>query len=68
MKKLFTAIAIIFLISWQQPKKLKVEADIQTWNAIINVIDLSDAPPKDRVAAKEFILNQLYDTTINKRK
>lgn len=68
MKKLLTAIAFLF-IGWQghEPKLLKVEADANTWQAILNVIDLSEAPAKDRVAIKNFIINQLNDTTINKK-
>lgn len=64
MKKL---ILCLLLLSFQQQKKLlKVEADAQTWNTILYVIDLSEAPAKDRVAVKEFIIKQITDTTINK--
>ncbi len=68
MKKI---LAVLFLItvSWtnQQPKLLKVQADANTWSAILNVIDLSTAEPKERIAVREYILKQLNDTTINKK-
>lgn len=68
MKKILTAIAFLF-IGWNNnpPKLLKVEADANTWQAILNVIDLSKAEPEQRVAVRNFIVNQLSDTTINKR-
>lgn len=70
MKKTISIAVILFaviLYAFQQPKTLKVQADAATWQAILNVIDLSDAPPKDRVAARNFIINQLNDSTINKK-
>ncbi len=68
MKKLLAALFLI-TISWtnHQPKLLKVQADANTWGAILNVIDLSTAEPKERIAVREFILKQLNDTTINKK-
>lgn len=67
MKKLLILIAFIFLISWaDKPKTLKVEADVNTWAEILSVIDLSEAPAKQRVAVRDFIISQLNDTTINK--
>ncbi len=68
MKKLLAALFLI-TISWQdqQPKLLKVQGDLNTWQAILNVIDLSTAEPKERIAVREYILKQLNDTTINKR-
>ncbi len=70
MKKLLIALTLLFTVSWtsyQQPKLLKVQADVNTWQAILNVIDLSTAEPKERIAIREFILKQLNDTTINKK-
>lgn len=68
MRKISTVIAFLFIgLQNNAPKLLKVEADANTWQAIINVIDLSEAPAKDRVAAKNFIINQLNDTIINKK-
>lgn len=66
MKKL---IILGFLLTGQShaPKLLKVEADLPTWQTILNVIDLSKAEPETRIAVREFILKQLNDTTINKR-
>lgn len=42
-----------------QPKLLEVKADVNTWNKIIEIIDLSVADPKERVAVKNFIIEQL---------
>lgn len=70
MKRLIVLVLMVFVtsIGWQKPaKKLRVEADLPTWQAILNVIDLSEAPPKDRVAVREFIIRQLDDTAINKK-
>lgn len=50
-----------------EPKLLTVKADLPTWQVILNVIDMSKAEPEQRIAAREFILRQLNDTTINKR-
>ncbi len=67
MKKLFI---ILFLIAWQVPaKKLHVEADIQQWQNVLNVIDQSDASAKERIAARTLIIEQLnpqLDTTKKK--
>lgn len=62
MKRIITIIGIIFLIAFTpnyQPQLFKVETDINTWNKIIEIIDLSAAEPKERVAVKNFIINQL---------
>lgn len=62
MKKIITILGLILLISFtpnDQTKLLKVETDINTWNKIIEIIDLSAAEPKERVAAKNFIIDQL---------
>lgn len=44
-----------------QQKLLTVSAEIGQWNQIIDIIDLSVADPKERVAAKNFIVNQLQN-------
>lgn len=68
MKKAILAFTVLFIISWQQPvKTYKVVADINTWQRILNVIDLSIADPKERIAIRDFIIGQLNDTTINKK-
>lgn len=67
MKKLFI---ILLLIAWQAPvKKLHVEADLQQWQNVLNVIDQSDASAKERIAARVLIIEQLnpqLDTTKKK--
>lgn len=67
MKKL---LIILLLIAWQVPaKKLHVEAELQQWQNVLNVIDQSDASAKERIAARILIieqLNQQLDTTKNK--
>lgn len=62
MKKtvlLIIGLYILFAFKTDQPKLFKVEADLNQWNQIINIIDLSVADPKERVAAKNFIADQL---------
>lgn len=62
MKKtvlLIIGLYILFAFKTDQQKLLKVEAEIGQWNKIIEIIDLSDANPKERVAAKNFIIDQL---------
>lgn len=62
MKKTAIILSLILIIAFTpdyQPKLFKVEADINTWNKIIEIIDLSVADPKERVAAKNFIIDQL---------
>lgn len=63
MKKIISITGLILIIAftpdYQQPKLFKVEADINTWNKIIEIIDLSVADPKERVAVKNFIIDQL---------
>ncbi len=69
-EKLLIALTLLFTVSWtsyQQPKLLKVQADVNTWQAILNVIDLSTAEPKERISVREYILKQLNDTTINRK-
>ncbi len=70
IKKILMVLAITFLIAFtpNQTKTLKVEADLQTWNTILRVIDFSEAPAKERIAVRDFIINQLNDTTKNKIK
>ena len=71
MKKAIALLSIVILVGilsfQQQPKIYKVQADIKTWDAVIKVIDLSAADPQVRVSVKDFIINQLNDTTINKK-
>lgn len=51
----------------EKQRLFKVQADITTWNKIIEVIDLSEADAKERVAVKQFIIRQLSDTALNKK-
>lgn len=71
MKKsiLFGALMLVGFKEFKQEKQrlFKVQADITTWNKIIEVIDLSEADAKERVAIKQFIIRQLSDTALNKK-
>lgn len=71
MKKsiLFGALMLVGFKEFKQEKQrlFKVQADITTWNKIIEVIDLSEADAKERVAVKQFIIRQLSDTALNKK-
>lgn len=69
MKKAIALLVIIGLSSFQtqQPKIYKVVSDINGWQRVLNVIDLSTAEPKERIAVREFIIAQLNDTTLNKK-
>lgn len=52
---------LIFAFKTDQQKLLTVSAEIGQWNQILDIIDLSVANPTDRVAAKNFIVNQLQN-------
>jgi hypothetical protein len=69
MKKVLSIIAIVLLVSFTV-KSFKVEGSVEDWNNVLLVIDQSDAPAKNRNAARELIMGQvqrqLNDTTIKK--
>lgn len=71
MIKRILSIATIFILlsftSNNNEKEFVVKAQLAQWETILRVIDLSKADPELRVAAREHILRQLNDTTINKR-
>jgi len=70
MKNLISVIAVLLLTSFipaEQKKLYIIKADLQTWDAVLKVIDLSKAEPEQRIAVREFIIAQINDTTINKR-
>ena len=73
MKKAIIILILITLLSFKTNdtgKLLKVEGSKEVWQAIINVIDKSNAPHLDVEAAKQFIIEQVnkqLDTTKNKK-
>lgn len=74
MKKIMSfLIAALFLFSFkgEETKTAKVEGTIQDWNAVIQVMDQSNAPHQSVEAAKNFIISQvnaqLADTTKPKK-
>lgn len=71
MKKIFIALTLITLLSFNtaEEKKLKVELTINEWNAVLNVIDQSNAPHLNVEAVKKIMVDQLsaqIDTTKRK--
>jgi hypothetical protein len=66
MKKILSILAIVFLVSFTV-KSFKVEGSVEDWNNVLLVIDQSDAPAKNRNAARDLIMGQvqrqLQDTT-----
>lgn len=73
MQKLTALIVLFAVCAFQppQPKTLKVEFTTQDWNAIINVIEQSNAPYQEVKSVKENIIKQLQkqltDTTKQKK-
>ena len=73
MKKVIIILILTTLLSFKTNdtgKLLKVEGSKEVWQAIINVIDKSNAPHLDVEAAKQFIIEQVnkqLDTTKNKK-
>lgn len=72
MKKSILVLAAFVFASFklQEPKEKNfiVSAPVATWETVLDVIDLSTAEPKQRIAVRNFIVGQLNDTTINKVK
>jgi len=69
MKKIIALLSIVVFSAFQtgQPKVFKVQSDLNGWQRVLRVIDLSKAEPEERIAVRDFIINQLNDTTINKK-
>ena len=73
MRKAIIILILTTLLSFKTNdtgKLLKVEGSKEVWQAIINVIDKSNAPHLDVEAAKQFIIEQVnkqLDTTKNKK-
>lgn len=71
MKKLFIALTLLTLLSFNtnEDKKLKVELTVNEWNAVLQVIDQSNAPHLNVEAVKKVLIDQLkaqMDTTKRK--
>jgi hypothetical protein len=71
MKKLFIALTLLTLLSFKtnEEKKLKVELTLSEWNAVLQVIDQSNAPHVNVEAVKKVLIDQLreqVDTTKRK--
>lgn len=69
MKKTLSILAFLFLIgsAFTVGKFFTVQGSVEDWNNVLFVIDQSDAPAKNRNAARELIVNQvnkqMADTT-----
>jgi hypothetical protein len=75
MKKIMSILMVaLFLISFKgaEVKTAKVEGTIQDWDAVIQVMDQSNAPHQSVEAAKNFIIiqvnAQLADSTAKPKK
>lgn len=69
MKRIVTILAALFLVGtgFTAAKLFTVRASVDEWNNVLYVIDQSDAPAKQRNAARDLIMGQvqkqLTDTT-----
>ncbi len=72
MKKTILGILMIFCFGFtgEPVKTFKVEADLQSWSVVLDVIDHSVSDPNQRIAARNLIEGQIQkqmsDTTQKK--
>jgi hypothetical protein len=70
MQKLLVVLLVavfIFLAGFSTTKPLTVTGEAQDWNNVLFCLEQSNSPHLQVVAARDFLLKQLTDTTKQKK-